>query len=92
MNASKSAVGVNSLCNALQTMGSRLTHLYLAHNRLAGIPQIVGILSVSCAVFHPFSHGLLASVLLIPDALPESNVIGSLECDHSGHITRCTSH
>ncbi|XP_017124633.1 F-box/LRR-repeat protein 6 [Drosophila elegans] len=48
MNASKSAVGVNSLCNALQTMGSRLTHLYLAHNRLAGIPQIVGILSTHC--------------------------------------------
>lgn len=46
MNASKSAVGVNSLCNALQTMGSRLTHLYLAHNRLAGIPNIVSILSV----------------------------------------------
>ncbi|KAH8372672.1 hypothetical protein KR009_002623 [Drosophila setifemur] len=48
MNASKSAVGVNSLCNALQTMGSRLTHLYLAHNRLAGIPQIVAILSKHC--------------------------------------------
>ncbi|XP_016979471.1 F-box/LRR-repeat protein 6 [Drosophila rhopaloa] len=48
MNASKSAVGVNSLCNALQTMGSRLTHLYLAHNRLAGIPQIVGVLSTHC--------------------------------------------
>lgn len=46
MNASKSAVGVNSLCNALQTMGSRLTHLYLAHNRLAGIPNIVGVLAV----------------------------------------------
>ncbi|KAH8336723.1 hypothetical protein KR059_001823 [Drosophila kikkawai] len=48
MNASKSAVGINSLCSALQTMGSRLTHLYLAHNRLAGIPQIVGILSTHC--------------------------------------------
>ncbi|XP_034479586.1 F-box/LRR-repeat protein 6 [Drosophila innubila] len=48
MNASKSAVGVNSLCNALQTMGSRLTHLYLAHNRLAGIPNIVSILSTHC--------------------------------------------
>ncbi|XP_043862761.1 F-box/LRR-repeat protein 6 [Drosophila santomea] len=48
MNASKSAVGVNSLCNALQTMSSRLTHLYLAHNRLAGIPQIVGVLSTHC--------------------------------------------
>lgn len=46
MNASKSAVGVNSLCIALQTMGERLTHLYLAHNRLAGIPNIVSVLSV----------------------------------------------
>ncbi|KAH8407713.1 hypothetical protein KR222_011259, partial [Zaprionus bogoriensis] len=48
MNASKSAVGVNSLCIALQTMGERLTHLYLAHNRLAGIPNIVSVLSTYC--------------------------------------------
>ncbi|KAH8297433.1 hypothetical protein KR044_011842, partial [Drosophila immigrans] len=48
MNASKSAVGVNSLCSALQVMGSRLTHLYLAHNRLAGIPNIVSILATHC--------------------------------------------
>ncbi|XP_037949411.1 uncharacterized protein LOC119681830 [Teleopsis dalmanni] len=49
MNASKSAVGLQSLCTALQTMNKRLTHLYLAHNRLAGIPQIVNILSDHCA-------------------------------------------
>ncbi|XP_011178799.2 F-box/LRR-repeat protein 6 isoform X2 [Zeugodacus cucurbitae] len=48
MNASKSAVGPQSLCNALQTMNSRLTHLYLAHNRLAGIPQIVATLATHC--------------------------------------------
>ncbi|XP_062136563.1 F-box/LRR-repeat protein 6 [Drosophila sulfurigaster albostrigata] len=48
MNASKSAVGINSLCSALQVMGSRLTHLYLAHNRLAGIPNIVSILAAHC--------------------------------------------
>ncbi|XP_032590284.1 F-box/LRR-repeat protein 6 [Drosophila grimshawi] len=48
MNASKSAVGVNSLCSALQTMGTRLTHLYLAHNRLAGIPNIVSVLAAHC--------------------------------------------
>ncbi|BFG04550.1 F-box/LRR-repeat protein 6 [Drosophila madeirensis] len=48
MNASKTAVGMISLCNALQTIGSRLTHLHLAHNRLAGIPQIVGVLSAHC--------------------------------------------
>ncbi|KAH8371654.1 hypothetical protein KR093_008363, partial [Drosophila rubida] len=48
MNASKSAVGINSLCSALQVMGSRLTHLYLAHNRLAGIPNIVSVLASHC--------------------------------------------
>lgn len=47
MNTSKSAVGLQSLCTAIQTMNERLTHLYLAHNRLAGIPQIVTALSVS---------------------------------------------
>lgn len=47
MNASKSAVGAQSLCNAMQVMGERLTHLYLAHNRLAGIPSLVNVLSVS---------------------------------------------
>lgn len=46
MNASKSAVGLQSLCNALQVVKERLTHLYLAHNRLAGIPQLVNVLSV----------------------------------------------
>ncbi|XP_039956067.1 uncharacterized protein LOC120771877 isoform X2 [Bactrocera tryoni] len=48
MNASKSAVGPQSLCNALQIMNKRLTHLYLAHNRLAGIPQIVATLATHC--------------------------------------------
>ncbi|XP_067632132.1 F-box/LRR-repeat protein 6 [Eurosta solidaginis] len=48
MNASKSAVGPQSLCNALQTMNGRLTHIYLAHNRLAGIPQIVTTLATHC--------------------------------------------
>lgn len=47
MNSSKSAVGLASLCNALQTMNERLTNLYLAHNRLAGIPQLITTLSVS---------------------------------------------
>lgn len=73
-------------------MGSRLTHLYLAHNRLAGIPQIVGILSVSSQRFYnlfPMTYGLLFH---IADALSESNIIGSLERDHAGHITRCTPH
>lgn len=46
INSSKSAVGQQSLCQAVQIMGDRLTHLYLAHNRLAGIPQIVTTLAV----------------------------------------------
>ncbi|XP_013113955.2 uncharacterized protein LOC106091823 [Stomoxys calcitrans] len=48
MNASKSAVGAQSLCNSMQVMGDKLTHLYLAHNRLAGIPQLVNVLSTHC--------------------------------------------
>ncbi|XP_055921159.1 F-box/LRR-repeat protein 6 [Eupeodes corollae] len=48
MNASKSAVGLQSLCNSLQTINGRLTHLHLAHNRLAGIPQILTILASHC--------------------------------------------
>lgn len=47
MHPSKSAVGLQTLCTSIQTMGERLTHLYLAHNRLTGIPQIVTALSVS---------------------------------------------
>lgn len=46
MNASKSAVGLQSLCHALNTLNQRLTHLYLAHNRLSGIPHLVNALAV----------------------------------------------
>lgn len=45
-SASKTAVGLNPLCSSLQAMNSRLTHLYLAHNRLAGIPQLITTISV----------------------------------------------
>ncbi|XP_058065963.1 F-box/LRR-repeat protein 6 [Anopheles bellator] len=48
VNANKTAVGQTSLCNAITEMGSRLTHLHLAHNRLSGIPQIVKGLSTHC--------------------------------------------
>ncbi|XP_049299123.1 F-box/LRR-repeat protein 6 [Anopheles funestus] len=48
VNANKTAVGQTSLCNAITEMGSRLTHLHLAHNRLGGIPQIVKALSTHC--------------------------------------------
>lgn len=47
MNSSKSALGLQSLCSALKTMNERLTHLYLAHNRLSGIPHLVNTLAVS---------------------------------------------
>ncbi|XP_055612037.1 F-box/LRR-repeat protein 6 [Uranotaenia lowii] len=48
VNANKTAVGQVSLCNAIALMGDRLTHLYLAHNRLSGIPQIIKALSTQC--------------------------------------------
>lgn len=51
MHPSKSAVGLTTLCSSIQTMGERLTHLYLAHNRLTGIPQIVTSLSVGYQIF-----------------------------------------
>lgn len=55
LNPNKSAVGPQSLCNAIQILGSRLTHLGLAHNRLSCIPQIVAALSVN----FPFRLALL---------------------------------
>lgn len=48
LNPNRSAVGPQSLCSAIQTLGSRLTHLNLAHNRLAGIPQLITALSTHC--------------------------------------------
>ncbi|XP_037030411.1 F-box/LRR-repeat protein 6-like [Bradysia coprophila] len=44
----KSTVSLQSLCHSIQTMGEKLTHLYLAHNKLAGVPQIVTALSTYC--------------------------------------------
>lgn len=90
MNASKSAVGVQSLCNALQVMGERLTHLYLAHNRLAGIPQVVNILSVNfChfAVFHKSFQNTLVS-----DSRPKLAIIGFIQRQHSGDFTWYFAH
>lgn len=49
MNANKAGVGPQSISNALQTLGDRLTHLHLAHNRLGGVPQIITALSVNSA-------------------------------------------
>lgn len=47
VNANKTAVGVQSLCNAVQAMGERLRHLHLANNRLGGLPQLINSLAVS---------------------------------------------
>lgn len=47
MATSKTAVALTPLCNAIQAMNERLTHLHLADNRLAGIPQLVTALSVN---------------------------------------------
>lgn len=46
----KSAVSLQALCLAIQLIKGRLTHLYLSHNRLAGIPQIVTALAVSVTI------------------------------------------
>jgi F-box and leucine-rich repeat protein 6 len=48
MNTSKTAVGLQSLVNALEIIKDRLVHLNLAHNRLCGIPQITLALTANC--------------------------------------------
>lgn len=47
VNANKTAVGLQSLSNAVQAMGERLRHLHLANNRLGGLPQLINSLAVS---------------------------------------------
>uniref|UniRef100_A0A1A9UZA4 Uncharacterized protein n=1 Tax=Glossina austeni TaxID=7395 RepID=A0A1A9UZA4_GLOAU len=96
MNASKSAVGVQSLCNALQVMGGRLTHLYLAHNRLAGIPQVVNILSthapnlqlldLSNVSTQATSHGIL-HIEKLQQGCPKLKVLRIT----NSHITLCNA-
>uniref|UniRef100_A0A1B0FKE0 Uncharacterized protein n=1 Tax=Glossina morsitans morsitans TaxID=37546 RepID=A0A1B0FKE0_GLOMM len=96
MNASKSAVGVQSLCNALQVMGERLTHLYLAHNRLAGIPQVVNILSthapnlqlldLSNVSTQATSHGIL-HIEKLQQGCPKLKVLRIT----NSHITLCNA-
>jgi F-box and leucine-rich repeat protein 6 len=48
MNTSKTAVGLQSLVNAIEKINERLTHLNLADNRLSGIPQITQALTAHC--------------------------------------------
>lgn len=45
INTSKTAVGLQSLVNAVEKFSDRLTHLNLAHNRLSGIPQVTAALT-----------------------------------------------
>ncbi|XP_059614329.1 F-box/LRR-repeat protein 6 [Phlebotomus argentipes] len=47
-NANKTAVGFTSLCNAIQGLNGRLTHLLLAHNKLGALPQIITALATHC--------------------------------------------
>ncbi|KAL9912980.1 uncharacterized protein LOC119641235 [Glossina fuscipes] len=96
MNASKSAVGGQSLCNALQVMGGRLTHLYLAHNRLACIPQVVNILSthapnlqlldLSNVSTQATSHGIL-HIEKLQQGCPKLKVLRIT----NSHITLCNA-
>lgn len=48
MNTSKTAVGLQSLVNAVEKFNERLTHLNLSDNRLSGIPQITQALTKHC--------------------------------------------
>ncbi|XP_055379756.1 F-box/LRR-repeat protein 6 [Condylostylus longicornis] len=48
LHPNRSGVALQTLCFAIQTLGERLTHLHLAHNRLAGVPQIITTLSTYC--------------------------------------------
>lgn len=58
----KSTVSLQSLCHAIQTMGEKLTHLHLAHNKLAGVPQIVTALSVRATPIYPSMITLNANI------------------------------
>lgn len=98
VNANKTAVGQSSLCNAITEMGSRLTHLHLAHNRLSGIPQIVKALSVSNAMQSALYDScsvrkwVLSPSIPHTDILSESGAAGSVECKHHCHIARYSPH
>lgn len=97
MNPNRSAVGIQPLCSAIQKFGSRLTHLYLAHNRLAGIPQLVAALSVRIPSITVVTKPLLFSLDLIfffskTDALSKFEPTRFVEYKHSGGITRDFAH
>lgn len=93
LNPNRSAVGTQSLCSAIQTLGSRLTHLYLAHNRLAGIPQIVVALSVIVTLV-VYAHSAANRCLLFAflDALSQFDPFRFVKCKYGGCVAWCTSH
>lgn len=43
----KGAVSLSSMQHLTSVMGNRLTHLVLANNKLAGVPQIIMAIAVS---------------------------------------------
>ncbi|GFG38847.1 hypothetical protein Cfor_02154, partial [Coptotermes formosanus] len=48
-NQTRSALSLFSISHLTQTMGDRLTHLILANNRLAAIPQLITAIATHCA-------------------------------------------
>lgn len=90
VNANKTAVGLQSLSNAVQVMGDRLKHLHLANNRLGGLPQLINSLAVSerrkreeeieDLIDFPFS-----------EPLPESGALGPVQHHHNGCVARGSS-
>ncbi|PNF25407.1 F-box/LRR-repeat protein 6 [Cryptotermes secundus] len=47
-NHTRSALSLFSISHLTQTMGDRLTHLILANNRLAAIPQLITAIATHC--------------------------------------------
>lgn len=95
LNPNRSAVGPQSLCSAIQTLGSRLTHLNLSHNRLAGIPQLITTLSVclsSRAYVGLFVKSDFFYSFEYVDILSEFELIGPQQCEYSGRITWRTAY
>lgn len=80
MATSKTAVALTSLCNAIQIMNERLTHIYLAHNRLAGIPQLVTSLSVALLNFPSNPKPLLCIFILFIESLSKPGSSRLIEC------------
>lgn len=90
----KSTVSLQSLCHAIQTMGEKLTHLYLAHNKLAGVPQIVTALSVTEKIaLLCFDFSLSRSFHFARlDILSEFNVAGLIQRKYNSRVSWISAH